>query len=373
MQFPKLYSENANGALIEWQIFVENNYYYCIYGQTGGSLIRSAETHCNGKNLGKSNETSPEEQAEKEAAAEYKKKLEQGGYFLSPYDVSNQSFFSPQLAKSWEDYENNTDLTSGLWCMSPKLDGVRAIIRDSGAFSRNGKEFKSFPHIRELLDPIFQQNKDIVIDGEIYQHAFKHNFNKIISLAKKTKPNQDDINESAKLLEFWIFDVTTLKPDNTQFATRLKNIEKIISSVNDSRIKMVEHIPVSSKDHIKEYLSECLGEGFEGLMLKNLSARYQCKRTKDILKYKIFQSDEFRILDIVEGVGNRSGKFGYAKLCTDGGTTFSANARGDESFYIDLLENKYKYINQMATVRFQNYTPDGIPRFPVIVSIRNYE
>jgi DNA ligase-1 len=109
-----------------------------------------------------------------------------------------------------------------------------------------------------------------------------------------------------------------------------------------------------------------LEKGFEGLMLNTYDGEYENKRSKNILKYKKFQDNEYEIIDIVEGCGNRTGMFGYAVLKIED-KTFRANARGNEDFYKNLLKDKNKYIGKKATVRYQNLTPEGIPRFPVIV------
>lgn len=369
-EYPKLYARTSTGAVQEWQIFVEDDAFYCVYGQVDGKKIIGAKTICLPKNVGKANETNGKVQAIKEADAEFKKKQEQGGYKLSIDEIDVECFFSPQLAKNWEDYREDIKLSNGNWCVSPKLDGLRSVLSCSGAASRNGKQFVSFPHIRELLDPLFIKYPDLILDGEIYQHSFKDNFNKIISLAKKSKPTAEDIIESSQLLEYWIFDCGSM---DTPFGERLKFIKWVVDEVNDPRIKFVDHQVVKSNDEVENKLAEYLGEGFEGAMLKNLKANYQNKRTKDCLKYKLFQDGEFEILDIIEGIGNRSGKFGRALLQTSDVNQFEANARGDEQYYIELLKNKQNYIGKMATVRYQNLTPDGIPRFPVVISIRDYE
>ncbi len=371
--YPKLYSRTSTGATQQWQIFVEDDSFYCVYGQVGGQLITGAKTVVETKNVGKKNEIGGHEQALKEADAEFLKKQSQKGYFLSIGDIDKETFFSPQLAKSWDDYKDDINLSKGGWCASAKLDGLRAIIKSDGCFSRNGKTFVSFPHIRELLQPIFDKFPDFIADGEIYQHSFKDNFNKIISLAKKSKPTTEDIEESAGLLEYWIFDCGSMpgKP----FKERLEFIQKVVDEVSDHRIKFVSHDIVKSESEVEAKLAEYLEDGFEGAMLKNLEATYQNKRVRDVLKYKLFAEREFEVLDIIEGIGNRAGKFGRALLKTEAGREFEANARGDESYYIELLKNKKKYIGKQATVRFQNWTPgeNPSPRFPVIIGIRDYE
>lgn len=372
MIYPKLYSRTNTGAIQTWELEVEGNKYRARFGQLDGKIQIGEWTLCKGKNANKSNATTDEIQALKEADAEFLKKKSQKGYFEKIEDIDTKTFFEPQLAKQWEEYKDDIDLSSGDWCISPKLDGVRVIENNQGAFSRNGKKFLSFPHIHSLLDSFFRKYPDLILDGECYQHAFKDNFNKIISLAKKTKPTQEDLIESKNLLEYWVFDSGSL---NEPFIKRLEYIRQIVIEVNDPRIKLVEHEVVTTESQVNSKLQLYLEQGFEGAMLKKLSAYYSNKRTKNCLKYKLFQDQEFQILDIIEGAGNRSGKFGRALLKTLDGVEFESNARGDDEYYKELLYNKNRYINKMATVRFQNWTPEPrrVPRFPVIIGIRNYE
>jgi ATP-dependent DNA ligase len=125
---------------------------------------------------------------------------------------------------------------------------------------------------------------------------------------------------------------------------------------------------------LERLLQEWLAHGFEGAMINIHDGTYQNKRTRNLLKYKLFKDDEYEIVDILEGIGNRSGMFGKALLKDKRGTTFEANARGNEDFYKRLLREKSKLIGLKATVRYQNLTPDEqVPRFGVIVDIRDYE
>jgi hypothetical protein len=78
---------------------------------------------------------------------------------------------------------------------------------------------------------------------------------------------------------------------------------------------------------------------------------------------------EFKIVDIIEGDGNRSGMMGRIQFSIEG-KSFYSNARGNNQYFRDLLKNKRNYIGKMATVRYQNLTPDGIPRFPVMIGVR---
>jgi ATP-dependent DNA ligase len=129
---------------------------------------------------------------------------------------------------------------------------------------------------------------------------------------------------------------------------------------------------VKNKEELDERYSEYLTDGQEGQIIR-VDGPYENKRSKFLIKRKEFIDAEFKILGITEGKGNRSGMFGRAQCITDAGVKFEANARGNEQFYIDLFENREKYRGKMATVRYQNMTPDGKPRFGVIVAIRDYD
>lgn len=370
--YPTLYSRTSTGAIQEWNLFVEDGYYWCVYGQQGGKKIESAKTLSSPKNVGRINATSVFEQAIKEADAIFLKKIEQGGYSEDVNAIDIPKFFSPQLAKNWVDYKDSVKLITGVWCVSPKLDGLRIIQKEMGAYSRNGKLLPAFPHIRDLLEPCFQKYPDLILDGECYQHKLSGDFNKIISLAKKTKPTETDIAESAALLEYWIFDCGS---HSGVFSERLKFIKSIVDEVNDPRIKYVDHHIVTTYEQVESFLEDSILQNYEGIMLKRLDSLYQNKRTSDLLKYKLFQEEEFEIVDITEGDGNRSGMFGRATLKTNSGRLFESNARGTIDFYKELYTHREYYIGKYATVRFQNWTPgdNSCPRFPVIVAIRDYE
>jgi len=99
---------------------------------------------------------------------------------------------------------------------------------------------------------------------------------------------------------------------------------------------------------------------------------YENKRSKQLLKYKDFQDDEFLILDVVEGEGNRSGMAGKL-ICKIGDDTFGCTMTGTQEFMTQVLKDREKVVGLEATVKFQDYTPDGKPRFPTLKTIIGYE
>ncbi len=362
--YPTLYSRDSIGNIRIWWIEQSGNKYQMNSGIKDGQIVTSEYTTCEGKNLGKTNETSDIEQATAEILAKYKKQRDTG-YFDEITDVDKETFFSPQLAHKWEDYKDDVDWTSGVY-VSPKMDGMRTVITKNGAASRNGKEFKSFPHILRELKPVFDKFPLLRLDGEVYTNKLSNDFNKIISLAKKTKPTSQDLVESEKFLEYWVFDCPSFSGGFNERYTEL--VKFFDENFKDNKwIKLCKHSLIKNKSDIEFHLNDYINQGFEGLMVNTFNGKYLQKRSKELLKYKIFQTEEFEVINITEGIGNRSGCMGYATVKLNNGKTCDSSARGNFEQYKEILENKDKYIGTMATIRFQGYTPDGILRFPVII------
>ena len=362
--YPTLYSRDTTGNIREWFLEQEGNKYRTHAGVQNGQFIISDWVVVQGKNVGRANETTSIDQATKEILAKYKKQRE-SGYFDDVTQIDNFQYFQPMLAHKWLKCKDGVDWTNGVY-LSPKLDGLRCVFTKDGCFSRNGKKFVSFPHIGRELKPLFDKDPNLILDGEIYTHKLKNDFNKIISLAKKTKPTPQDVVESEKYLEYWIFDCPSISGGFHERYSKLKRL--ILDNFRGNRwIRLCIHTLVKKESEIEELLQEWLTHGFEGAMINTYGGIYENKRSKGLLKYKLFQDIEAKVINIIEGTGNRSNMFGYATLKLPNGKVFDSNARGDESKYKEILKNKENYIGTLATIRFQNYTPDGVPRFPVII------
>lgn len=367
-EYPILYSRDSKGKIRTWFMEQDGNKYRTISGLENGEKVTNNWTTVEGKNLGKINETLPEEQAEKEVLAKYKDQ-ESTGYFKSKKDVDKLAYFSPQLAKSYEDRKDKINWENGVF-VSGKLDGLRCIIHSGGMFSRNGKPIISAPHIFHSVKKIFKDFPDLILDSELYCDRLSHDFNKIISLAKKTKPTNEDLIESEKYLQAWVFDIPSI---DLPFSSRIEKLQEILKLIDSPYLRYINHKWVNSHEKIEESLKDYLAAGLEGIMINLPDAKYENKRSAGLIKYKLFQDCEAEITDIIEGQGNRSKMFGYAKLKLDNGKEFDANARGNEELYKSILKNKSKYIGKRATVRYQNLTPDGIPRFPVIIDFDRFD
>lgn len=366
MQFPTLYAQNSDKSSQHWTIKVDGPTFYTEYGRVGSDVVTKSEpTTCVGKNEGKKNETSAEQQAIAEAKSKWKKKLD-SGFYQNIEDVSKPKFTEVMLAKKYEDYEDKIKFPVYSQC---KLDGIRCAISRHGMFTRNGKEIVSCPHILFSLADVFKAFPDLVLDGELYNHELKDNFNKICSLVKKTKPTKEDIEESEKIVQYWVYDAAV---PNLVFFARMVMIETVFNKHKNQYIVTVPTYECKSKKELNVLYAEFLEKGYEGQMIR-LNDEYQNKRTSSLLKRKEWIDDEFEILGVVEGVGKRAGMAGSFVLKAKNGKTFHSNIKNGDAFYTACLRDRDKLIGKMATVRYFCLSPDGIPRFPYTFCIRDYE
>jgi DNA ligase-1 len=363
MKLETIYKQTKTGATQEWTIEVVGNKYRTHSGQVGGAITTNEWTVCYGKNTGKANGTTDEEQAMKEAVAKRKLKLEKD-YHESIKKIKTKRHFEPMLADKWEDRKDKIEYPI---FSQPKLDGIRCIVNKDGMWSRNGKPIISAPHIRESLDELFEKYPDLVFDGELYADKFANDFNSIVSLVKKTKPTENDLKESKKNIQYWIYD---LPSEFGLFEARSQSLYDLFMewSYFNAHCMLVDTDVCKSEKEVMEYYENYVNEGYEGQMLR-LNSIYENKRSKNLLKHKSFVDEEYTILDIVEGEGNRTGTAGYFVFETADGKPFKSNVKGTWEETAEMLKNKKKLIGKEATVKYFNLTPDGIPRFPYVINI----
>lgn len=360
MKLETIYKSTKGGKVQEWTIEVVGNKYRTISGQTDGKKVTNEWTVVYGKNEGRANATTDKEQCMKEAIAKRTKKLE-SGYFENIKHIHKQQYFEPMLAAKWEDYKNKVEYPL---YSQPKLDGIRCIVTKDGMFSRNGKPIISAPHIRKALDKLFKHEPDTILDGELYADKFANDFNAIVSLVKKTKPTDADLKQSEKNIEYHIYDIPSV--DGT-FKHRCIELDEIALDFPKC-VKQVETHIVNNENEVTEWYENYVERGFEGQMLR-VNDVYENKRSKFLLKHKSFVDEEYTIIDIVEGEGNRTGTAGYFVFETAEGKPFKSNVKGTWEETAEMLKNKKKLIGKEATVKYFNLTPDGIPRFPYVINI----
>jgi DNA ligase-1 len=209
-----------------------------------------------------------------------------------------------------------------------------------------------------------------VFDGELYNHRMKDDFNGIISLVRKLKPTTKDLEDSKSKIKFYVYDCYFKNEKDLKFFERFKKLKEILK--NQPYIEFVETMSCDLND-VDVIYDEYLTQGYEGQMVR-LDEKYNMKRSKNLLKRKDFMDDEYEIIEIMEGEGNRSGMAGYASMKNKKGLMdFRSNIKGDFEFLKEMLLNKETYKGKKATIRFFGLTPDKKPRFPYLVAVRDYE
>ena len=260
MKLNTLYSRAVNGKTTEFTIEVEENKYRTISGYTDGVKTTSQWTVCETKNIGKKNETTPEQQALLEAEAIHRKKKETG-YFENISDIDTETYFEPMLAQDFNKYKDKIKYPV---YSQPKLDGIRCIVRKDGMWSRNGKRIISAPHIFEALKHMFETNPNLILDGELYTDKFANDFNAICSLVKKTKPTEQDLRESAEKIEYHIYDVPSVK---ASFMARYGYLTLLFLP---KCCKVVETLPCESETQAYELYEKYVYLSSTGFVLAEL-------------------------------------------------------------------------------------------------------
>ena len=364
MKYPKLYSLTATGAIQEWQIYIEGDGYFTISGQVDGKKVTSAPTRCTGKNIGKANETSPEEQARIEAAAKWTKKVDAG--YVRDIDLvgGDELRLDPMLAKNYDDYNDHSYLVAS----QPKLDGLRCVITKQNAYSRLWKPFSTLQHIRDELAQVFKKFPNILgFDGEMYSHNLKYEFEKIVSIVKKQNVSEFDLERCKKVVKYHIYDIIT--SDELTFEKRNTLVGMVFNRFKFQYLERVETTIVNSIGKLDDLYEQYIRQGYEGQMVRNLSSLYQHKRTKDLLKRKVFKDDEFLIIGVNEGKGNREG-CAVLRLETKNRMHFDSVPIGSVDYLKRLWCRRKELVGLYATVKYQNLTADGVPRFNNTTKIR---
>jgi ATP-dependent DNA ligase len=366
MELPKLFKYTQTGAVQEWQIFFDNGEYYTVSGQVEGKKITNVPTKCKGKNIGKKNETSPEQQAELEARAKWQKKRDEGYTDdVDALDGANPQRYDPMLAKDYADYSDK--LTFPVYSQ-PKLDGLRCVVTRHGAYSRQWKPFATLQHIREALRPLFDKYPELIaFDGEMYSHDLKDKFEEIVSIVKQPKASAEDIERCKNQIKYHVYDIVT--KDNQNFKQRRADYNLLVREANSPYVCAVTTLCADDQKALDKAYRGYMADGYEGQMIRTWNSSYQHKRTKDLLKRKDFHENEFEIVGYKEGKGSREGCI-ILRLAMSDGTEFDSVPVGGVEYQQRLWNRRLDILGMQATVKYQNLSSDGVPRFNNTIKIR---
>ena len=264
--------------------------------------------------------------------------------------------------------------------MQPKLDGVRCLIQanwclgtnlvsEVKAYSRTGKEWKNIDHILQSLKPFFLDNPNVILDGELYNHALKDDFEKIISCVRKQKPTAIDRAESRKLVQFHCYDIVD---ETMPFDERYKFVDFNLRDPSIYGVRTVATDLVNDDIRAQAYHRINLDNGYEGSILR-LNDVYQCKRSHSLRKFKDFHDAEATITDWVEGKGKRKGTIGKFMAIDADGNEFGMPVMDNFKKLQTMFKEMQSWVGKEATFTYFERTKAGSYRHPLFKAIRDYE
>ncbi len=255
--------------------------------------------------------------------------------------------------------------------IQPKLDGVRCLFTKDGAYSRAGNKFMNIAHIELRLIPFFKEHPDVILDGELYNHELKNDFEKIISLVRKQKPTSDDRLDAKSLVQFHVYDYF----DGVIYDSYKTRMQQLATSdIYNKDIKYVPTKLVDTYSYARTLHEEFLEDGYEGSIIR-LDGLYKHGRSYDLMKFKDFSDAEATIIGYEIGQGKREGHLGKFIMQDDNGVEFGCPP-GKGYTYKDMknmLENIKDYIGERATFTYFQRTKAGSYRHPLFKCLRNYE
>jgi hypothetical protein len=372
----KLYQLDTNDNIKEWNIEVKNKNDHSEIivrsGRLNGNLIENISIVSEGKNAGKVNETNHYTQALSEMESKIQLQLRKG-YVENIDDVKSSSILgsgipAPMLAHKYckDGSQKNSKTLKQLGLIGkeiivqPKLDGNRCLIKiengNAVMYTRAGDVMKV--QLQHILNDI-HYDYNIILDGELFSNKFS--FNKLNGLIKREKASNEDLEER-KFIKYHLYDVML----NAGYEDRSKFIEQF---ANENIIIVPSIKIIATDDNIQEHLEKFLSSGFEGLMIRQLGIGYENKRSWNLLKNKIFEDQEYKLVGFQEDV--RGGFVGSFVMEIKNCGTFNAGASGQgEEERTEMWNNQDKYLGKMATIEYFGLSEYQIPRFPKMKAIR---
>lgn len=370
-----LFRRSASGKMRSWAIEVDGPCITTFGGDTSGLLHVTSERFCVGKNLGKSNETTDEEQALREANATIAVRRKEG--WLDSLEAAEKTTTSDEKVMLASNLKTNPELVQYPCDGQFKLNGMRNDARLVGGtirhMSRRGNEILTLPDAitEELFTLLTTYNRlhptrIVRTDGELYVHGMF--LQQIISLVKNPRVLSRD------RLAYHIYDIISDDPWEER-REMLNALRGIVQDLELTRVVIVDTKPISGRRQHEELFRQAKAEGYEGIMLRDLAASYYHSQTESdrpacLIKDKgAMDSDEFLVVGCETDI-----RGGAVPICTTGTHTFKATLEGTSEWRNKVkrqFEQDFK--NKYLTVRFYGKSKDGVPQDPVGEAFRDYE
>lgn len=352
MKRKTLYHKAKNNKIVQWTIWTEGPEIHTEHGQVGGAMTPAMKI-AEGKNIGRSNETSPTAQAVKEAEAMYTHKLERK-YSTTP-DAADAPVFLPMLAYAFDKVKKLTFPADE----QPKLNGVRCLATWEGnsirLMSRGGKTYE-VPHLQTDIAKFLPDND--VLDGEIYIHGAT--LQQITRLVKKFRPG----SAGTASLQLWVYDLFEADKIDATWRNRRAQLKIGFGAIKAAKVKSVIYVPskvVESREEVITVQNEYIGQGFEGGIVRLLDGTYELgHRSRSLLKVKSFEDNEFRIIGFKTGVGKFKGCVIWVCEASNG-QPFKVVPKGTLEDKREKFKNAESYMGKLLTVRYAELSEDGIP------------
>lgn len=263
------------------------------------------------------------------------------------------------------DYKKKKNCIKFPCYVQPKLDGVRAVGVGNRFYSRNWIQFPELNHIKDEMSKI---DTELILDGELYTDDI--NFEAIVGLVRKANKTPEEV-ENTKKIYYNVFDCIDKK---LSFKDRYKKLEKFFAQHNFKYLRLVKTETCNKEKDIETYLDKYIKEGYEGVIMRNIEGKYEENtRSVQLQKLKRFMDAEFKIVGYQTPTSGKEVGCVIWECVTKEGNKFTVRPEGSYDERKKLYKEGKKNIGKLLTVRFQEYTKDKMPRFPVGVSIRDYE
>lgn len=348
-----LYKKDSKGKIRILNIYTEGADLVQSAGLLDGNLVTNRKT-CKPKNVGKSNESTAEEQAISEMQSKIAEKLKED-YFTTIEAANTVAVVLPMLAKDFKDHGHKINWDTNIVYVQPKLDGMRALAvcgPNASLTSRTGSPIDTCEHI---LADLRKLPEGFILDGELYAHG--KSFQDNMRLIKKYRPDETE------LVKFHNYDMI----GDDSFSDRFDVISQRWD-IQCEHIELVDTIRITTEEELIKFHALNLTEGFEGSIVRWGSESYKVNgRSENLLKYKDFKDMALPIIDIVPSDARPEWGQPIYEL---NGKRFSSGMKFSHDERKHWLMFKHHYIGKTAEIRFFEYTDDGLPRFPVTVGIR---
>jgi len=362
-KLPKLYGVAKSGKVKQWTVEVDFSKRYpaivTVFGYIDGAQRTDRRDIKVGKNIGKSNETTVDEQARLVAQSAWTKKKDKNYQITFP--IPGEFIKLPMLALEFA--ERGHGIKFPCYAQA-KLNGVRCLAENHGTSigltSRGGKPFNMLSHLQEFMEQMILP--DETIDGELYNHDLT--FQEIVSAVKREK----DVNPNTAKIEYHVYDLAD--PD-MDFEKRVEILYQKIPNMEGVPIKRVSTKWIDNMDELNEFHEDNIAQGYEGTMVRNLKGGYLFQyRSENLQKIKDFLDAEFKIIDGKQGEGSAEGQCIF-RCITDDGKEFDVRTIGTAERREEQWDNLPSYISKYLTVKYQNLSDEGVPIFPVGLEIRS--